>query len=339
MVVLVAGERQAHALDRVGDEDDRPVVVDALEGLEEARQVVAAEIAHEARQLLVRAALDEARDGALVAEIVEEAFPPGGAALVGEGGIELVRGGVDPFAQALAAGLAERRLHERAVLEDDHVPAEGAEQRLEARVEALAHDRIEALAVVVDDPPAIAQALLPALEQRLEDVALVHLGVADEGDHAPLGPPAAPAMRADVVLDEAGEERLRDAEADRAGREVDVVAILGARGIGLRALEAAEIRELVLRLVAEEILDGVEDRARMRLDGDPVLRPQHGEIERRHDRRQRRRRGLMAADLEPVGAVAEMVGVVDGPGGEPQDLLLEFSEQRQARVAGHAFTR
>ena len=87
----------------------------------------------------------------------------------------------------------------------------------------------------------------------------------------PSGRSVGPAVRADVVLDEAGEERLRDAEADRAGREVDVVAVLGARGIGLRALEAAEILELVPRLVAEEILDGVEDRARMRLDGDPVL--------------------------------------------------------------------
>ena len=58
------------------------------------------------------------------------------------------------------------------------------------------------------------------------------------------------------------------------------------------------------------------------------------EVERRHDRRQRGRRGLVAADLHAVAAVAQMVGVVDRPGGEPEDLLLELGENRQARI-GH----
>src|SRR3546814_4599017 len=53
----------------------------------------------------------------------------------------------------------------------------------------------------------------------------------------------------------------------RAGREVDVVDVLGARGVGLRATEAAEVLHLVAALVAEQVLDGVEHRARMRLHG------------------------------------------------------------------------
>src|SRR5918994_2170500 len=170
---------------------------------------------------------------------------------------------------------------ERAVFERHHLPAEGAEDRLEAVVQALAHDGVEALAVVINHPPGVAHALLPALEQRLEDVALVHLGVADEGDHATLRAVLRPAAGLHVILDEAGEERLRDAEADRARREIDVVRVLGARGVGLRALVAAEGLELVPALVAEEVLDGVEDRARMGLHRDPILRPQRGEIERR----------------------------------------------------------
>ena len=112
MVVLVAGERQAEALDRIGDEADRPVVLARLlEGLEQARQVVAAEIGHQPRQLLVGALLDQPRHRPLVAEIVEQALAPGGAALEGQGGIELVRAGIDPVAQALAAGLLEGLLH------------------------------------------------------------------------------------------------------------------------------------------------------------------------------------------------------------------------------------
>src|SRR5581483_10680613 len=47
-----------------------------------------------------------------------------------------------------------------------------------------------------------------------------------------------PAMRLDVVLHQRGEQRLRHAKTDRAGGEVDVVGVLGARRIGLRALVA-----------------------------------------------------------------------------------------------------
>ena len=38
------------------------------------------------------------------------------------------------------------------------------------------------------------------------------------------------------------------------------------------------------------------------------------------------RRGLMAADLQPVDALAQMVGVVDGPARQPQHLALERAE-------------
>jgi hypothetical protein len=236
MVVLVARERQAVTLDRVGDEDGRPVVVDRLEGLEQARQVVAAEIAHEPGELLVRAALDEGRDRPLVAEIVEEALPPRGPALEGERRVELVRAGLDPLLQALAAGLGESGLLQLAVAQHHHVPAEVAEDGLEAGIEALADHRIEALAVVVDDPPGVAKPMLPAFQQGLEDVALVHLGVAHKRHHAALRLVLGPAAGLHVVLHQGGEEGLRDAEAHRARGEVHVVDVLGAGGIGLGTL-------------------------------------------------------------------------------------------------------
>ena len=56
MVVLVAGERQAEALDGVGDEADRPVVLDLAERLDQRRQVVAGEIGHQAAQARRRSA-------------------------------------------------------------------------------------------------------------------------------------------------------------------------------------------------------------------------------------------------------------------------------------------
>ena len=61
MVVLVALERQADALDGVGDEADRPVVIDRLEGLDHAGHVVAAEIGHQRQQFVVAAPVDQLR--------------------------------------------------------------------------------------------------------------------------------------------------------------------------------------------------------------------------------------------------------------------------------------
>ena len=326
VIVLVAGEREARALDGVADEAGRPVVRRRLvERLDQRRQVVPAEIAHQPRELIVGALVDQPRHRALVAEIVHQALAPRRAALERERRIELVRAVVDPGAQRFAARLLERGLLQRAVLDDDDVPAERLEQRLVARPQAFADHRVEALAVVVDDPPAIAQALLPAFEHRLEDIAFVHLGVADQRHHAAFRL-VGREVRAHVILHQRREQRLRDAEADRAGREIDVVGVLGARRIALRALVAAERLELLARLLAEQILDGVEVRRRMRLHRDAVLRPQHVEIERRHDGGERGGRGLMPADLQPVGAFAQMVGVMDGPAGEPENLLLEFGQ-------------
>ncbi len=329
VIVLVAGERQPVALDGVGDEADRPVMIDLAERVDERGQVVTGEIGHQPGKLGVRARLDQPRDVALVADLVVETLAPGRAALEHQRRVELVRATVDPLPQLLAARLLERRLQQRAVLEDHHVPAEAAEQRFVARPQALADHRVEALAIVVDDPPAIAQALLPAFEDGLEDVALVELGVADERDHAAFRLVLAPAVRAHIVLHERGEQRLRDAQADRAGGEIDVVHVLGARGIALRALVAAEIFQLLARLAAEQILDGVKDRAGMRLDRHAVLRTQRAEIQRGHDGGERGGRRLVAADFQSVGILAQMIGVVDGPARQPQHLA--FSSARRMR--------
>jgi hypothetical protein len=57
---------------------------------------------------------------------------------------------------------------------------------LEDLVEPLEHAvgarRVEALAVVVDDPPQVADLVLRALDDRFVDFAFVVLGVADLGE-------------------------------------------------------------------------------------------------------------------------------------------------------------
>ena len=61
MVVLVAGERQAHALDRVGDEAGRLVAVGlgGAQRLDHRLDVVAAEIGHQRAQFVVRQRIDD----------------------------------------------------------------------------------------------------------------------------------------------------------------------------------------------------------------------------------------------------------------------------------------
>jgi hypothetical protein len=203
-------------------------------------------------------------------------------------------------------------LQQAAVLQRDDIPVHVAEHG------------IKALAVVVDDPPHIPDVVLPAFEHRFEDVAFVELGVAHEGDHPPgrLGV-GGEALQAHVILDERGKARDRHTKADRPGRKIDVVMILGTRRIRLRTVQRAKAFEILFGLTPEQVLDRVEDRARVRLDGDPVVGLQHVEIERRHQRDERRRRGLVAANLQPVELRPQDVGVVDRPHGQPQHLAFD----------------
>jgi hypothetical protein len=84
------------------------------------------------------------------------------------------------------------------------------------------------LPVVIDNPPAIAQPLLPALEHGFEDIAFVELGVAEERNHAPFRPRQTPAMRTHIILRQRRKQRLSNAKSDGPGGKVDVVGVLGA---------------------------------------------------------------------------------------------------------------
>ena len=183
VVVLVAGERQAVALDRVGDEAGRPVVGDGVEGVEHRLHVVAGEIGHQPLQRGVVVLVEDRADAGIAVEVALQMLAPALAALVDQRRIERVRAGVDPFAQMMAVGTGEGGLQQPAVFEGDDAPADHLEQRVDAAEQPIGDHRVEALAVVVDDPPQIAHVVLPAFEQRLEDVALVEFGVARERDH------------------------------------------------------------------------------------------------------------------------------------------------------------
>ena len=187
VIILVSLEGQAEALHRIGDENSGTRVVrPAFERLQQGRHVMAAQIGHQRRQFFVAAPGDQRAHRTLIAKIVIQPLAPGRAALEEQRGVKRVGAGIDPFAQAFAARFCKRLLQQGAIFEHHDLPAEGLEQCLQPGEQTFPGDRIQALAVVVDDPPDILDALLPAFEQGLEDVAFVHLGVADQGHHAAL---------------------------------------------------------------------------------------------------------------------------------------------------------
>src|SRR5262249_50019114 len=69
--------------------------------------------------------------------------------------------------------------------------------------------------------------------------------------------------------------------------------------------------------------------ARMRLYRDAILRPQYVEVESGHDCGERGTRSLMPANFQTVFILAKMIGVVDHPAREPQNLALERSKDSQ----------
>ena len=242
VIVLVAGEGQPEALDRVGDEAVGNVGIDLAQRLQHRLHVVAREVGHQVLQAVVVVVREQVLHSRDVADVLDQPLAPGGAALEGERAVELVGTVVDPLAERLAAGLGEGGLLAAAVLQDHHLPADRQEEVLDLLEQAVGDHTVEALAVIVDDPPEVPHVVLPALQQRLEDVALVELGIAHDRDHA-----AGRALvgrelvEAHVVLDHGGEERHADAEPDRAGGDVDVVAVLGARRVALRAAEGPKV--------------------------------------------------------------------------------------------------
>ncbi len=234
MVVLVTGEGQALALDGVGNEAGRLVVQNAFEGVEHGLHVVAGEVGHQPMQGGIVVLVEDAADAGILVEIARQRLAPACATFEHQSRVERVGAVVDPLPQMIAVGLGEGRLQQLAVFQRDDAPADQLEHLADAAEQAVVDHAVETLAVVVDHPPKIPDVVLPAFEQRLEYVAFVELGVADQRHHAtrPVFVTRAlliaEILQPHIVLHQRGEERHGDAQADRAGGEIDVVDILGA---------------------------------------------------------------------------------------------------------------
>src|SRR6185437_5654155 len=171
--------------------------------------------------------------GGLAAELSLNSHPPLGATLVVKRRQLGVGELLEPGLQRLIA--IERGLQLLAVAQLDDAPAAAPEDFVEALEHAVRAGRVEALAIVIDDPPEVADIVLGSLNDRFIDIALVELGIADQSDEAAAVLLVQPAVGGEIVLDEAGKERDRNSKPDRTGREIDRDPVLRPAGVALRA--------------------------------------------------------------------------------------------------------
>src|SRR5262245_43779709 len=107
MVVLVALERQAEALDGIGDKADGLIRRRTLEGLDDSLKIVPAEIGHQLGQSLVIISTQDGQGDGMNGEVLLELSAPRRPALKNERGVEHVRTIVDPFLEALTTRLGK----------------------------------------------------------------------------------------------------------------------------------------------------------------------------------------------------------------------------------------
>ena len=202
---------------------------------------------------------------------------------------------------------------------------EGFHQLLDLLVR---HDTIEALAVRVDHPHDVAEALQRRLGDRLEDVALVELGVTAEGDE-----PGRPATARLVPRCTARRRRTagRRRRAPRIPSRKSATSGSFVR-LGGKPAERPQPRQVRAVELAGEVLDGVIHGRGVRLHGHLVVAGQVTEPQRRHDPDHRRRGRLVTADLD-LALRPLAVGVVHHPHGQPQGAPLDRLEDLGVR--GH----
>ena len=155
---------------------------------------------------------------------------------------------------------------QRAVLDHHRVPAGGLEHRGEAAGGDVGDDAVQRLAVEVDDPHDLAQARDHRVRDRLPAGALVELGVADQRDLAAAARDVE--VAGDVAVRERAPDRRGGAEADGPGGVVDRVGVLRPARVGLQPAVLAQRRQVAAVEAAEQVVDRVQDRARVRLDAD-----------------------------------------------------------------------
>src|SRR5215204_2531714 len=119
MVLRVPLDRQRPALDRVGEDHGRAVVLHLAVGLDQLADVVAAEVAERRAQLVVA---ELAGEGAELAAAAGQALAQLGRLGAQEALVLLVRHLVDAAPQGFVSGTLEETLKPPPILNNNHLP-------------------------------------------------------------------------------------------------------------------------------------------------------------------------------------------------------------------------
>ena len=202
-----------------------------------------------------------------------------------------------------------------------------------------AHPRnhsVQRLPVEVDHPHDVAQALGGRIGDRLPDVAFIEFGVTDHGDVA--RGRSIPEVCIDVATRRGGKQGGRGPEPDRSGGEVDRVGVFCPGGIRLQAPLRPQRGQVGTVQIPHQVLNGMEDRGRMRLDRDAVVAVEVMQEECGHHADDRRTRGLVSPYFHTVDVGAFVVCVIDHAHREPEHAALNGFECAEflSRLVDHS---
>ena len=316
--------RKAPALDGKGEDHRRAlgVSVGALERSDHVAEVVTAKIANQSRQRCVLVGLEDAGKRLAIAggRVVNDERADLCTALAQQTLVLGVRHAIDAALQRLATRQGEGFAEARTVLDDLDLPTVIAEDVGKFLRAHTGNHAVEALTIEIDDPGQLPESACGRIGQCLPDVALIQLGIAEERHEPTAGRDIEVCTH--VAVDDTGEERCSGTKTNRPSREIDRIGVLRARGIGLQATKIAQLRQVVAIEAPEQIVDRMQHRRGVRLDGYPIAGLQPVEVERGHRRHHRGRRSLVATDLERVARRPLVVGVVDHARREPEHAAL-----------------
>ena len=184
MILEMAGDRQAPALDGIGQNGDGLAfdTFSGAQGLQDTRQIMSAQVERQLLHRLIAHLLQELGQTCIApATPVDDDLADMRAIGPAEALILHVRAFVDPLAQPVAMGLFKEGFLGGAIFQQDDMPALGFEELARLHRPPFRGDEVEALAVEVDDPPQLIQVIDARLAEGFGDVPLVDLGISRPG--------------------------------------------------------------------------------------------------------------------------------------------------------------
>mmetsp|Transcript_184 Transcript_184/g.592 ORF Transcript_184/g.592 Transcript_184/m.592 type:complete len:255 (-) Transcript_184:551-1315(-) len=250
MVVSMTSDGETIALNSVADEDCWGRVLAGLfQSLCNHSHVVPPQVFESALKLFVAELLNQPPHfrslGSNHFAPFQDVLAKGSTPLIAKCAIRLVIDLVKPPPQNEAPWLPERSLHPAAVFDHDDVEPSGTEGFLNELPAVAFVELVQALPIVVDEPPVVPKAVSPSLHQTLKDVPFIELGIAHQSNKAGIvlwrsgsRCTARHWERSKIfanqkVLGKRRKGRCRCTETHAACAEVHIRRVLGAAGIGL----------------------------------------------------------------------------------------------------------